>query len=144
MPHVNNGDSDVSPEATPSQFLLIRALEPTVTEELLARGMAKLYKPSSPQPSSAPAGSSKGNAKILSTTVDANLGAKEGTLRRVLLIRDRKSNESWRYGFAEYATIDVCTRTPKSSSKAHLCNRMPKLPYPALNLLTSSPSPQSL
>jgi hypothetical protein len=43
---------------------------------------------------------------VASTTGDANLGAKDGTLRRILLVRDRRSNESWRYGFAEYASID--------------------------------------
>ena len=50
-------------------------------------------------------GSKKG-AKVASTTGDANLGAKQGTLRRVLLIRDRRSNESWRFGFAEFATVE--------------------------------------
>lgn len=47
------------------------------------------------------------NAKVASTTGDANLGAKEGSLRRVLLVRDRHTNESWRYGFAEFGTVDV-------------------------------------
>lgn len=102
--YLNSGDSDVS--STPSQYLLLRGLEPTVTEDLLAKGVAKLYKPS--RKSSPPATTSKkNNAKVASTTGDANLGAKEGSLRRVLLIRDRRSNESWRYGFAEFATIDV-------------------------------------
>ena len=102
--YLNSGDSDVS--STPSQYLLLRGLEPTVTEDLLAKGVAKLYKPS--RKSSPPATTSKKtNSKVASTTGDANLGAKEGSLRRVLLIRDRRSNESWRYGFAEFATIDV-------------------------------------
>ncbi|KAL9026871.1 MAG: hypothetical protein Q9196_004525 [Gyalolechia fulgens] len=106
QPTMNSGDSDVSPDGSPSQFLLLRGLEPTVTEELLAKGVSKLYKPSR-QPSPAAASSSKkGNAKVASTTGDANLGAKEGSLRRVLLVRDRRSNESWRYGFAEFATVD--------------------------------------
>lgn len=104
--YINSGDSDASPNGAPSQFLLIRGLEPTVTEDLLAKGIAKLYKPSRRQ--SPPSTSSKkSSAKVASTTGDANLGAKEGSLRRVLLIRDRRSNESWRYGFAEFATIDV-------------------------------------
>ena len=102
--YLNSGDSDVS--STPSQYLLLRGLEPTVTEDLLAKGVAKLYKPS--RKSSPPATTSKKtNSKVASTTGDANLGAKESSLRRVLLIRDRRSNESWRYGFAEFATIDV-------------------------------------
>ena len=45
-------------------------------------------------------------SKVASTTGDANLGARDGTLRRILLVRDRRSNDSWRYGFAEYASIE--------------------------------------
>ena len=101
---LNSGASDVSPDGTPSQFLLLRGLEPSVTEELLAKGAAKLIKPS--KKSSPPPSSKKGNAKVASTTGDTNLGAKEGSLRRVLLIRSRRNNESWRYGFAEFATIE--------------------------------------
>ncbi|ETI28319.1 hypothetical protein G647_00768 [Cladophialophora carrionii CBS 160.54] len=101
----NVGDNDVSPDNQPSQFLLLRGLEPSVSEELLAKGVSKLNKPSasSTQRDDTPA---KKGAKVASTTGDANLGAKEGTLRRVLLVRDRRSNDSWRYGFAEYASIE--------------------------------------
>ena len=105
--YLNSGDSDASPDGAPSQFLLIRGLEPTVTEDLLAKGVAKLYKPNRNSLPPAAISSKKINAKVASTTGDANLGAKEGSLRRVLLIRDRRSNESWRYGFAEFATVDV-------------------------------------
>ena len=105
--YLNSGDSDASPNGAPSQFLLIRNLEPTVSEDLLAKGVAKLYKPSRRSSPPAAASSKKNNAKVASTTGDANLGAKEGSIRRVLLIRDRRNNESWRYGFAEFATIEV-------------------------------------
>ena len=104
---LNSGDSDVSPDGTPSQFLILRGLEPTVTEDLLAKGVAKLYKPNE-RALSTVTNPKKGNAKVASTTGDANLGAKDGSLRRVLLVRDRRSNESWRYGFAEFGTVDVC------------------------------------
>lgn len=100
----NIGDNDAAPDNVPSQFILLRGLEPTVSEELFAKGVAKLNKPTSPSNQSNNQASKKG--KVASTTGDANLGAKEGTLRRVLLVRDRKTNESWRYGFAEYATIE--------------------------------------
>lgn len=103
----SNGASDASPDGTPSQFLLFRGLEPTVTEELLAKGVAKLYKPSRNASPSAPTTTKKGVAKVASTTGDANLGAKEGSLRRILLVRSRKTQESWRYGFAEFATVEV-------------------------------------
>ncbi|KPI44528.1 putative RNA-binding protein [Cyphellophora attinorum] len=53
---VNVGDNDASPDNTPSQFLLVRGLEGSVSEELFAKG--------------------KG-AKVASTTGDTNLGARE-------------------------------------------------------------------
>ncbi|KAL9600566.1 MAG: hypothetical protein Q9219_003112 [cf. Caloplaca sp. 3 TL-2023] len=106
QPAMNSGDSDASPDGSPSQFLLLRGLEPTVTEDLLAKGVSKLYKPNRPPTPPTTSNPKKNNAKIASTTGDANLGAKEGSLRRVLLIRDRRSNESWRYGFAEFETVD--------------------------------------
>jgi RNA recognition motif-containing protein len=100
----NGGDNDASPDNTPSQFLLLRGLEPSVTEELLAKGVAKLFKPSGSSIQSSQA--LKKGAKVASTTGDSNLGAREGTLRRVLLVRDRRSNDSWRFGFAEFASIE--------------------------------------
>ena len=104
---LNSGDSDASPDGSPSQFLLVRSLEPSVTEELLAKGVAKLYKPNSQNTQAQQSVSKKGNAKVASTTGDANLGAKEGSIRRVLLVRDRQTNESWRYGFAEFSSLEV-------------------------------------
>ncbi len=106
--HSDNGASDASPDGTPSQFLLLRGLEPTVSEELLAKGVAKLYKPSRKASPTLKNSTKKGSAKVASTTGDANLGAREGSLRRVLLVRNRKTQESWRYGFAEFATVEVC------------------------------------
>ncbi|CAG8340256.1 unnamed protein product, partial [Penicillium nalgiovense] len=99
----NEGDNDVAPEGQPSQFLLIRGLAASVTEELLAKGVSKLYRPSG-NDESAPDNQKKGS-KVASTTGDSNLGAREGSLRRVLLVRDRRTNESWGYGFAEFAGI---------------------------------------
>jgi hypothetical protein len=100
----NNGDNDAAPENQPSQFLLFRGLETSVNEELLAKGVAKLYRPSN---SDSGSGTQKKGAKVASTTGDSNLGARDGSIRRILLVRDRRSNESWRYGFAEFATIQV-------------------------------------
>lgn len=125
QPVMNSGDSDASPDGTPSQFLLLRGLEPTVTEDLLSKGVSKLYKPSRQSSPPAASSSKKSNAKVASTTGDANLGAKEGSLRRVLLVRDRKSNDSWRYGFAEFATVDVGLLRSRHNSTNTL--RMPKL-----------------
>jgi RNA-binding protein 5/10 len=96
------GDSDASPDSTASQFLLLRGLEPGVNEELLAKGVSKLYKAKANTTQADPTT----KKKIASTSNDASLGAREGSLRRVLLIRDRKSNDSWRYGFAEFNSVE--------------------------------------
>ena len=101
----NNGDNDAAPENQPSQFLLFRGLEPSVTEELFAKGVAKLYRPTTGGSDNTANSQKKG--KIASTTGDANLGAREGSMKRVLLVRDRKTNESWRFGFAEFANVMV-------------------------------------
>jgi RNA recognition motif-containing protein len=98
------GDSDVSPDGTASQFLVLRGLEPGVNEELLAKGVSKLYRTKASTPPND--GQATKKTKISSTTNDASLGAKDGSLRRVLLVRDRKTNDSWRYGFAEFNTVD--------------------------------------
>jgi RNA-binding protein 5/10 len=98
------GDSDASPDDTASQFILLRGLEPGVNEELLAKGVSKLYR-SKPIIASADGQTAK-KTKIASTTNDASLGAKDSSLRRVLLVRDRKTNDSWRFGFAEFNTVE--------------------------------------
>lgn len=100
----NHGDNDAAPEHEPSQFLLFRGLEPSVTEELLAKGVSKLYRPAGNGSDNA-SGNQKKGPKVVSTTGGSNLGARDGSIRRVLLVRDRKSNDSWRYGFAEFATV---------------------------------------
>lgn len=97
------GDSDASPDETASQFLLLRGLEPGVTEEILAKGVCKLYKTKA---STSGDTHTVKKTKISSTSGDASLGAKEGSLRRVLLVRDRKTNDSWRYGFAEFGSVE--------------------------------------
>ncbi|KAJ5692292.1 hypothetical protein N7462_001715 [Penicillium macrosclerotiorum] len=101
---INSGDNDAAAETQPSQFLLFRGLEPSVSEELFAKGVAKLYRPH-PASNENTSSNLKKGAKVASTTGDANLGAREGSIRRVLLVRDRKTNESWRFGFAEFANV---------------------------------------
>jgi RNA recognition motif-containing protein len=100
----NNGDNDAAPENQPSQFLLFRGLDSSVSEDLFAKGAAKLYRPNSSSNDNASNNPKKG-AKVASTTGDSNLGAREGSIRRVLLVRDRKTNESWHYGFVEFANV---------------------------------------
>lgn len=98
----NTGDSDVALDETPSQFLLFRGLEPSVTEELLAKGVAKLYKSNERTMAS----ELKKGTKV-NSTANTNPGAQEGSILRVMIVRDRKTDESWRYGFAEYHSLEV-------------------------------------
>ncbi|KAI5292665.1 hypothetical protein KEM52_006163 [Ascosphaera acerosa] len=99
----NVGDSDVAPDGIPSQFLLFRGLDSGLTEDHFAKGVAKLYKPAN---SAVSQSGGKAGAKVSSTTGNSNLGAREGSVRRVLLVRDKRSDESWGYGFAEFATVN--------------------------------------
>jgi hypothetical protein len=124
---VNNGDNDAAPENQPSQFILIRGLEGSVNEDLLAKGVAKLYRPAGGNSDNA-TNTQKKAGKVASTTGDANLGAREGSIRRVLLVRDRRTNESWRYGFAEFANVMVCRPA------------LPTHPAPLTVLYTGCPS----
>ena len=97
------GDSDAAPDNAASQFLLVRGLEPGVSEEILSKGISKLYKSKPIQP----AADVHSNKKHMSSSSNiSSLGAKDGSLQRVLLIRDRKTNESWRYGFAEFSSVE--------------------------------------
>lgn len=122
----NIGDNDVAPDNTPSQFLLFRGLDSSVTEEVFSKGVQKLYKPAADESQSAETGAKK--SKVASTTGDSNLGAREGSLRRVLLVRDRRSNESWKFGFAEFATLEVCFLN-QFGITATKRNRMHKQPW---------------
>ncbi|KAF2839116.1 hypothetical protein M501DRAFT_933453, partial [Patellaria atrata CBS 101060] len=108
LPEIDfTGDKDAASESHPTQFLLVRSLEPNVTTEILSKGVQKLYKQKSSENSQS--SSSKSGGKIVSTTSTANLGAQEGSIHRVMLVRDRQSNESWRYGFAEFFTVQDAT-----------------------------------
>lgn len=86
---MNDGARDVS-DSPPSQFLLLRGLAEAVSEEMLAKGAMKLT--DTPLESS--------NTKIEPG------GARSGSIRRVLLVRDRKTNESWRFGFIEFESFE--------------------------------------
>ncbi|KAI1497913.1 hypothetical protein F5X99DRAFT_395324 [Biscogniauxia marginata] len=100
-----DGKSDECPQQTPSQFIVIRGLPSSVTETVLAAEIKKLYvnKDGEPKlPSGTPA-KLKSTAPIGNTT---GLGAKPGSLVRVFMIRDKYSEISCNYGFAEFSTLD--------------------------------------
>jgi RNA recognition motif-containing protein len=105
MAPILTGETDQCPRQNPSQYLVIRNLDPNVTEDVLAEGVMQLYV----EKAAAPKEPTSTTFKLKSTAPSNNtagLGARPGSLRRVFLIRDRQSNESWKYGFAEFATIE--------------------------------------
>ncbi|ROV95468.1 hypothetical protein VMCG_08475 [Cytospora schulzeri] len=97
------GETDECPQQIPSQYLVIRGFEPSVTEETFANGVKKLYVEANPE-------AKKGTQNKLKSTApsvrSASLGAKPDSLRRVFLLRDKKTDEVMRYGFAEFATFE--------------------------------------
>ncbi|KAM0807613.1 putative RNA-binding protein [Seiridium cardinale] len=100
-----DGKSDECPQQTVSQFLVIRNLPPSISETVFANGIKKLYLAKDEEPKQ-PAGAP---LKLKSTAPVGNtsgLGAKPGSLARVFVIRDRYSDASCRYGFAEFSHID--------------------------------------
>lgn len=105
----NIGDSDASTNAVPSQFLLFRGLENSVTEELLSRGATKLLKLDETASAANDATGKAASVKVASTSSVANAGARQGSIRRVFLVKDKRTHDSWRYGFVELATVKVDT-----------------------------------
>ncbi|RYP09476.1 hypothetical protein DL765_008426 [Monosporascus sp. GIB2] len=100
-----DGKSDECPQQAPSQFLVIRDLPSSANETTLSNGIKSLYitKGEEPKQPSGPAPKLKSTAPVGNTS---GLGAKAGSLVRVFLIRDRVTEISCNYGFAEFSTLD--------------------------------------
>lgn len=97
------GETDECPQQSPSQYLVIRGLDPTINEELFAEGVKKLYVEAKPEPKKETQNKLKSTAPTANT---ASLGARPDSLRRVFLVRDKNTGEAMRYGFAEFATLE--------------------------------------
>ncbi|KAM7209670.1 hypothetical protein V8F20_000073 [Naviculisporaceae sp. PSN 640] len=100
------GESDEDPQGGTSQYLVVRDLGENVTEEILSKGVMKLFIDKTSEPARNapnPQTKLKSTAPTLTT---AGLGARPGSLRRVFLMRDRRSDESYKYGFAEFSTLE--------------------------------------
>ncbi|KAF3765030.1 hypothetical protein M406DRAFT_258757, partial [Cryphonectria parasitica EP155] len=97
------GETDECPQQIPSQYLVVRGLDPTITEELFAEGVKKLYVEARPEMKKDTQNKLKSTAPTVRT---ASLGARPDSLRRVFLVRDKKTDEAMRYGFAEFATLE--------------------------------------
>ncbi|KAH6686941.1 RNA-binding protein [Plectosphaerella plurivora] len=101
--HLLTGESDAAD--TPSQILVFYPLAPSVTEDVLAVGAAKLELVEKP----AAARQAGDGPKLKSTAPTGDttgFGARPGSLHRVFLMRDRYSNESFNFGFAEFWTVN--------------------------------------
>ncbi|KAI1263908.1 hypothetical protein F5Y18DRAFT_393186 [Xylariaceae sp. FL1019] len=100
-----DGQSDECPQQTPSPFMVVRGLASSTNESVLAAGIKKLYlskEDELKQTSAAP-------SKLKSTAPIGNthgLGAKPGSLVRVFMVRDKASDISCNYGFAEFSTLE--------------------------------------
>lgn len=100
-----DGQSDECPQQTPSQFVVIRGLAPSTNETTLEAGVKKLYMSKEDEPKQ----TSGVPTKLRSTAPIGNthgLGAKAGSLVRVFMVRDKMSEISCNYGFAEFSTLD--------------------------------------
>ena len=97
----NVGDSDAATDTMSSAFLLVRNLESNTSEEVLAKGMAKLVDCGEDE------GHDNSAGKPRSTTAPDRRGAHSGSLRRVFLVRDRQTKDCWRFGFAEFHSVEV-------------------------------------
>ncbi|KAF4962203.1 hypothetical protein FSARC_9718 [Fusarium sarcochroum] len=89
----------------PAQILVVYPLASFVTEDMLANDMKRLelVKPDTNKDTSNGAPKLKSTAPTGDTT---GFGARPGSLHRVFLMRDANTNESFKYGFAEFWTVE--------------------------------------
>ncbi|KAF9765915.1 hypothetical protein IL306_001717 [Fusarium sp. DS 682] len=92
----------------PAQILVVYPLASFVTEDMLANDMRRLelVKPDNTKDTS------NGAPKLKSTAPTGDMtgyGARPGSLHRVFLMRDANTNESFKYGFAEFWTVEDAT-----------------------------------
>lgn len=89
----------------PAQILVVYPLASFVTEDMLAEDMKRLelVKPNQTKDTSNGAPKLKSTAPTGDTT---GYGARPGSLHRVFLMRDAHTNESFKYGFAEFWTVE--------------------------------------
>ena len=80
----NHGEKDGAKDDRPNPILLVRGLKESVTESIFAKGMEKLY-----------AGFDNESG-----------GATPKSIYRVLIIRDRRTEQRMGYGFVQYHKID--------------------------------------
>ncbi|OAA67618.1 D111/G-patch [Cordyceps fumosorosea ARSEF 2679] len=101
---------------SPSQILVVFPLQPFVDEEMLAREMQRLeLEKVDPVRTSGDAPKLKSTAP---TSTGQGYGASQGSLHRVFLMRDSQTGESFRYGFAEFWTVEDAAAALKKFNMA--------------------------
>lgn len=105
----------------PSQILVVYPLPAFADEDMLAREMKRLEveKPDPAKDTGAAAPKLKSTAP---TSSGAGYGAKQGSLHRVFLMRDSQSDESFKYGFAEFWTLEDAAAAVKKVQMARAFN----------------------
>lgn len=100
----------------PSQLIVIFPLPPFVDEEMLAREMKRLERE---KPDPLKSGSDAPKLRSTApTSTGQGYGATQGSLHRVFLMRDSQTNETFKYGFAEFWTLEAAAAAVKKFTMA--------------------------
>ncbi|GME39918.1 Rna-binding protein [Neofusicoccum parvum] len=115
--HAPNAEHDAAFDGQHTQFLLVSGLHMSTDEKALAEGLAQLYKadedtsaatgPSQPAPGAGLRSTGLKPTGLKPTSVPRNPGAKKDSLKRVFLIREKRSRLSCGYGLAEFHSKEV-------------------------------------
>ncbi|KAF1735760.1 putative RNA-binding protein [Beauveria bassiana] len=101
---------------SPSQILVVFPLPSFVDEEMLARECKRLeLEKADPIKTSGDAPKLKSTAP---TSTGQGYGASQGSLHRVFLMRDSQTNETFKYGFAEFWTVEDAAAAVKKVTMA--------------------------
>ncbi|EKG11877.1 hypothetical protein MPH_11014 [Macrophomina phaseolina MS6] len=104
--HARNAEHDTAYDGQHTQFLLVSGLSMSTDEKALADGLTQLYKADEDAPAAGPSqpalGSGLRSTGLKPTSVPRNPGAKRDSLKRVFLVREKKSRLSCGYGLAEF------------------------------------------
>ncbi|TQV93080.1 hypothetical protein V2A60_003608 [Cordyceps javanica] len=100
----------------PSQILVVFPLPSFVDEEMLAREMKRLeLEKTGPAKTGGDAPKLKSTAP---TSTGQGYGASQGSLHRVFLMRDSQTRETFKYGFAEFWTVEDAASAVKKFTMA--------------------------
>ncbi|KAK7731304.1 hypothetical protein SLS57_001240 [Botryosphaeria dothidea] len=104
--HARNAEHDTAYDGQHTQFLLVSGLHVSTDEKALADGLTQLYKADDDTqavgPSQPVVGSGLRSTGLKPTSVPRNPGAKKDSLKRVFLVREKRSRFSCGYGLAEF------------------------------------------